>query len=169
MGSLLQRMDRWTRQAMPLVLTLAIVLVTVAPLRLPEYPSLAPAFVLTSVFYWVAHRPDLMTPPCVFAVGLLEDVLSGASMGLNALLLLVAHWAIMSQRKTLRGKSFMVVWLAFALVAAGYLVVQAAILFLVAGAWSGVTALLGELALAVALYPLPAWTLARAQRALLPA
>ena len=67
----LQRLDRWTRQAMPLVLTMMIVVVTVAPLRLPENPSLAPALVLTCVFYWVAHRPDLMTPPCVFAIGLL--------------------------------------------------------------------------------------------------
>lgn len=165
----LQRVDLWARATVPLALTLIMAILNVVPLRLPDYSELAPSFVLMAVFYWTVHRPDLMRPWSVFVIGVLDDVLSGAPLGVNALMLLFVHWAIVAQHKAFRGQSFVVVWFGFALVALGAALLEA-VLALVAGyGLLDPLALFVQYVLTLALYPPIAFLMGRAQRAFLPA
>lgn len=165
----LQRVDLWARTSVPLALTFLMALLNVVPLRLPDYSELAPSLVLMAVFYWTVHRPDLMRPWSVFVIGLLDDVLSGAPLGVNALVLLFVHWTIMAQHKAFRGQPFAIVWLGFALIAGGAAIVEV-VLALVAGygLLDPVTVVV-QYFLTLALYPPIAFLMGRAQRAFLPA
>lgn len=164
-----QYMDSWARTATPLAAILVTALVSVVPAGIPDYATLAPAFVLMAVFYWTVHRPDLLRPWQVFLIGLLHDILAGGPLGVNSLVLLFAYWAIVAQHKVFRGKSFGLVWCAFALVAAG-----AELLVMIAALVTGYglinpAAALVQYALTIALYPPVAFLMGRAQRSLLPA
>jgi rod shape-determining protein MreD len=165
----LQNLDLWIRAAIPILATVAAVLLNVVPLRLPDYAPLAPGFVLMAVFYWTVHRPDLMRPWTVFLVGVLDDVLSGTPLGVNSLVLLFVHWTIMAQHRVFRGKSFMLVWLGFALIAFGAKLLLAVIAFVIGYGLLDPLVLLVQFILTIALYPPVAFVMGRAQRVFLPA
>ncbi|MBV5335548.1 rod shape-determining protein MreD, partial [bacterium] len=72
-----QRVDRFGRNLAPGALTVALLLVSAAPVQLHGVTPLAPILVLAAVFYWTIHRPDLLRPSALFLIGLLQDLLSG--------------------------------------------------------------------------------------------
>jgi rod shape-determining protein MreD len=82
----------------------------------------------------------------------------------NALVLTLVHWAVVSQHRVFRGKGFAVVWIAFALlapVAIGLI----ALLSLVATRTSiDPAVVLAQILLTIALYPPLAWLFGRAQK-----
>ncbi len=164
---LLQRIDLKFRQALPGLLTLFLVLLSVAPLRLPDYALVAPGLVLIAVFYWTVHRPDLLRPWHACAIGLFDDVLSGAPLGVNALVLTLIHWAVTSQHTFFRGKSFAVIWLSFAFLAPGGIMLTAFLSFLASRAIIDPIVVLVQILLTIGLYPPLAWLLGRAQRVFL--
>jgi rod shape-determining protein MreD len=163
-----QRFDTWTRGAIPLGLTLLVVIVNIIPLRLPDYSLMAPDFVLMAVYYWTVHRPDLMRPGSVFVIGVIDDILSGTPLGVSSLVLLFAHWAIVSQHKVFRSQSFAVLWCGFALVASGAKILMILMALATGYGLGDPLRLAMQYALTVALYPLIALLMGRAQRALLP-
>lgn len=165
----LQRLDLWARTAIPLLATFAAVILNVVPLRLPDYAPLAPGFVLMAVFYWTVHRPDLMRPWAVFMVGILDDILSGSPLGVNSLMLLFVHWAIVAQHRVFRGKSFVLIWFAFALVALGAKLLLAVVAFAIGYGFPDPVVMLVQYTLTLALYPPLALIMGRAQRVFLPA
>lgn len=114
-----QRLDRAGRNLAPGAVTVLLVLVGLVPVRIPQYMAITPLLVLTSVYYWTIHRPDLMRPLAVFAIGLLQDLLSGAPLGLNALVLLAVHGVVVSQRRFFLASTFALMWFGFAMVLAG--------------------------------------------------
>jgi rod shape-determining protein MreD len=164
----LQRLDLWARRAAPIVATLLLAILSVVPLRLPGYMLVAPDFLLMAVFYWIAHRPDLMPPAAIFAIGVLVDLLSGGPLGVEPLVLLLTYAAVGSQRKALRGKPFAIVWMAFALVAVAAKLVEAMLNLALRGALIDGDVFALQLLLTVAIYPLLAWPLARMQQAFVP-
>lgn len=162
--SLLQRLDLKLRQALPGLLTFVFVLLSVAPVRLPDYALVAPGLVLIALFYWTVHRPDLLRPWHACVLGLFDDILSGTSLGVNALVLTLVHWAVTSQHTFFRGKSFAVVWLAFSLLAPGAIIATALLSFVAARAIIDPMVVLVQILLTIAFYPPLAWLLGRAQR-----
>lgn len=163
----LQRTDLRLRHALPASLTALIVVLSVAPLRLPDYALVAPGLVLIALFFWTVHRPDLMRPWHAFAIGLLDDALSGTPLGVNAMIFVLVHWVIVAQHRIFRGKSFAVVWFAFATVAAAAQLLNAALALVAARVLVDPLLLAVQLLLTLALYPPLAWLLGRTQRALL--
>jgi rod shape-determining protein MreD len=117
-----------------------------------------------SVFYWTVHRPDLFPAWGAFAVGLFDDVLSGSPLGVNALVLLLAHVSIVAQHKVFRGKAFWLVWAAFGIVALGAQLLTMLLGLLLKGAFPDPLVTLAQLALTVSLYPVATAVLGRVQR-----
>ena len=117
--TLAQRLDRLARNMLPACLGLMFVVLSVIPLYLPGYGMIAANFALITVFYWSVHRPDLLSLATAFGLGLLLDILSGMPHGMNALVLLLVRLVGVSQGRVFRGKSFLVLWWGFALVALG--------------------------------------------------
>lgn len=107
------------RQLTPFGLTLILVVLNVVPLHVPGYARIVPVLPLMAIYHWAIYRPRLMPSYAVFAIGLLQDVLTGVPLGVNALVFIGVNGIVLSQRRFFIGKSFAVVWLGFALVAAG--------------------------------------------------
>ncbi len=164
---LLQQLDRIARNLTPLTLGFVLVIIAATPLRIPDFGPIAPNVGLIAAYYWGIYRPDLFPASAAFALGLWQDVLAGTPLGMNAVVLLAMHWFILGQRRFFQGKTFAVVWWAFALVATA----ATLLLWLTSMAYHGrlldaaPAAFQGLLTLA--LYPFLTWVFARTQHAVL--
>ena len=116
--SIWHRLDALARRLTPFGITLILVLASVVPLHMPAYARVAPVLPLMAVYHWAMHRPELLPAYAVFMIGFLQDVLMGMPIGINIVVFLTVYGVVLSQRRFFAGKSFLVAWLGFALVAA---------------------------------------------------
>jgi rod shape-determining protein MreD len=167
-ATVLQRMDGAARKLVPFGVTLVLMLFSLTPTYIPGLSHITPLYALMAVYFWSIYRPDLLGYGPTFAIGILEDLLAGTPLGSGALILLLCQRLVFSQQKFFNNKPFGVVWLAFALVAAGASLLRWLCVGLVET--SGFTPV-GELAAAyfmtVAMYPVIGWCLAKAHMKLL--
>lgn len=162
-----EQLDRTTRQLVPVALTLAFVLISVVPVQVSGYGAIAPAVSLIAVFYWAMSRPDLQPAIAVFAIGLVEDVLHGYPLGGTAAVLLLAHLVVLWQARYLHGKSYWVVWLAFALIALGAGLLRWLIVSGIDGAAADLPGAFFQVLMTVAVFPVVTLMLARVQSSVL--
>ncbi len=161
------RIERALLGLAPLVITLVLVFVAVLPWPVPNFAPVTPWLTLIAVYYWTISRPELLRPSAIFLVGLVQDGLSGTPLGLNVLLLLLAHGVVASQRRFFHGKTFLVEWSGFMLVAPGVMVVGWLLGSLYHDTLMAPGPLGFQLLLTIAFYPGLAWLLARVQHHLL--
>lgn len=112
-------LPQWRRnliQVVPMAITLALILIAGVPGEGPMAVPVAPLLALMSVYYWSVYRPDWLSAPVVFFLGLIADCLFGGPLGLNALLFLFAYGMTASQRLILQSRPFGICWFAFAMV-----------------------------------------------------
>lgn len=162
-----QRVDITVRHQIPVLVTLLLLLVAVVPTHVPGLVRIGPMLTLISVYFWAVHRPDLMGYGTVFAIGLLDDLLSGTPLGVGPLTLLLVQGVVVSQYKFFYGKAFVVIWWAFVVVAAGATLVKWLSVSAIYGTALGADAALTAYLMTVAFYPPVAWLLARTQMAFL--
>lgn len=112
-----RRLDACARDLVPVTTTLALVIAGRVPLGIPGLASVAPWLPMIAVFYWALNRPDLMPPTAAFAIGLAEDILSGAPIGANAAVFVLLHAGLETQRGFLLNKPFAILWFGFAVAA----------------------------------------------------
>ena len=163
--TLWRQLDMASRAAFPATVTAILLLVLAAPLRLPGQAQLQPAAALACVFFWSLFRPASMSPPVVFVLGLLSDLLGLAPPGISVLVLLAVH-GIAVRWRVLAGQGFVLVWLAFVVVAAvaaslGWALTSLLTLRVLPG-----SAALFQFGLTAGLYPLLAWVFTFAHRGL---
>lgn len=167
MTALLQRLDKIATNLTPFVLALVLVMGSSVPIRLPTFGAVAPNLALIAVFYWTIYRPDLLPGAAVLLLGLWQDILVGAPLGLNAIALLLVHGAIVTQRTFFQGKSFLVIWWAFGLTAS----LAALAFWLLTMGYHGMVIdpmpLVFQLALTTAVFPFLTWLFARVHHAIL--
>ena len=113
-----QRLDVLARRLTPFGLTLLLVMLNVVPTHVPGFARVIPMLALMAVYHWTIYRPELMPAVAVFAVGVLQDLLGGTPVGVYALVFLSVYGVLLSQRRFFVGKSFLITWLGFAVVAA---------------------------------------------------
>lgn len=99
----------------PLVLAL-LILLSIAPIQAMGYNDIFPPFIYIAVYYWSIYRPKAMPATLAFGLGIILDLLMGATLGLHAFILLVLRWIVKSQRRFLMGQPFMALWLVFLIV-----------------------------------------------------
>lgn len=117
--SLWLRLDATARRLVPSALTLALILAGPIPIGTAYVQLLKPVLPLAAIYYWSLYRPDLMPAPIAFVLGLLYDILSGAPVGVHAVVFVVLHAVVNKQRRFLIGKSFAINWMGFTAVAVG--------------------------------------------------
>ncbi|MBT4489218.1 MAG: rod shape-determining protein MreD, partial [Rhodospirillaceae bacterium] len=105
---LTNKVANFGRSGIPFAISVLLILTAILPYGLPKSSLAAPVLALISVYYWSVFRPELMPAGAAFLLGLMVDVLSGGPPGLNALILIIVHWAASGQRRALAGKSFAV-------------------------------------------------------------
>lgn len=143
----------------PTLTTLFCVFAGVIPAGIPGFSTVSPLFSVAAIFFWVVSRPNLMPPAAVFAIGLLQDVLSGGPIGLWALTLLMVQYLSLSQRRFVAGEPFGMGWIGFSAIVAG----AAALTWVGACIYYGVlfspASVLIQAALTILVYPAVAWIL----------
>ncbi len=153
----------------PTATLLILALLSVLPLRFPDYAAVAPLLALAGIYYWTIYRPNLLPPAAVFLCGLVLDLLSGAPLGVAALVFLLPRIVVLPQRRFFVDRLFPFVWGGFTLLA----VAAIAFLWLLGSVLTGVMldmrAAALQWVLTVACFPAIAYLLMRVQRAFLPA
>lgn len=155
---LVRRLEALARALLPGIGTAVLMVVAAGPTGLP---TLVAAVALPQVVFWSVFRPGAMSPPVVFVLGLLLDLLSLAPLGSGVLTLLVAHGLAVTWRRLLARLSFLFVWLAFGGFALGVAALGYALTALLSFDLPPVQPVLHQAALAAGLYPAFAWVLGR--------
>jgi rod shape-determining protein MreD len=160
---LLARLDALARAATPSATTAIVMILAAAPVGLP---SLMPAVALAGVFFWSLFRPGSMPAPAVFGLGILQDLLGFAPLGIGILTLLLTHGAALRVRRVLAKQSFLLVWLAYC----GFAVLAVALGYILQTllGWQlpPTSPAITQLGLIIGLYPLLAWLMTGAHRAM---
>ncbi|MGE0153363.1 MAG: hypothetical protein AB7R90_12170 [Reyranellaceae bacterium] len=161
--SLAQRLDGLARVLSPFAICLLLVLIAVAPLRVPVVATASPLLPLMAVYHFGLFRPALLPHWLVLLFGLLIDLLAGSPVGVNAVVLLMVRHFVEANQRFLVDKPFAVIWFGYALASAGA----------VAGTWALTCFLVWlpidprpaifQYLIALALYPLAGWALGRSQ------
>lgn len=165
--SVTEHLDRFTRQLLPVGLTLLFVVLSVVPVHAVGYGVVSPAVSLIAVFYWAMTRPDLQPAVAVFGIGLIEDVLHGYPLGGTAAVLLLAHLLVLWQARYLRGKAYPVIWLAFAIIALSAALLRWLIISGLDGAAHGLGGAVFQALMTIAVFPFVTLVLARIQGSVL--
>jgi rod shape-determining protein MreD len=166
--TVLQRVDQTARKLVPFGLTLLLLLFAMTPTYIPGLSHITPLYAFMSVFFWSIYRADLLGFGTVFAIGMLDDLLGGTPLGSGALILLLCQRIVLEQQKFFHTRPFTLTWAAFALLTLGASLIRWICVGLAGG--SGFTPISSTIAscfMTIALYPIVAWVLAKAQMKLL--
>jgi rod shape-determining protein MreD len=160
-GTVLARLDHWSRDAIPAAVTLAVILVGTVPWPFTGTGTVSPMLPVIALFFWVVHRPGLMSPWVAFALGLVHDALAGTPLGMNALVFVVVHAVVAQQRHHLLERPFVLGWAAFAAVA----LLASLLKWMLASLYHltpvGFDPVIAQLLGTILLYPVLAWLLGR--------
>lgn len=167
-ATVLQRMDGAARRLVPFGVTLVLMLFALTPTYIPGLSHITPMYALMAVYFWSIYRPDLLGYGSTFAIGVLEDLLAGTPLGSGALILLLCQRVVFHQQKFFNNKPFGIMWLAFALVAAGASLLRWLCVGLVeSGGFTPIGEMVTAYLMTVAMYPIIGWCLAKAHMKLL--
>ena len=109
-----ERLDGQARALTPFGIAVLLALVNGLPSYTKGFVVVAPALPMMAIFLWSVYRPELVPIHAGCTVGLLHDILAGRQAERLASTVSVGG---VGQRRFLHGKSFLVVWLGFAVVA----------------------------------------------------
>jgi len=165
--SLWQRLGVTVRGVTPFVITLLLVVLGQVPVHIPGFAEVAPLLPLMAVYHWAVYRPDLLPVIAVFIVGLLQDALSGMPFGVNTAVFVLVHLAVMSQQIFFIGRSFLIIWLGFVLVAAGAMVLTWVLTGLFFSTFSSLQTAFVQYLVTVGVFPILAWLQVRWQQSVL--
>ena len=165
---LIQRVDLGARRMMPFGITLILMLFAMTPTYITGLSHITPMYAFMAVYFWSIYRPDLLGYGTVFTIGILEDLLAGTPLGSSALILLVCQRVVFSQQKFFNSRPFALIWAAFALLAAGASVIRWICVGLAGTAgFTPFGTMVAAYMMTIALYPIVAWFMAKAQMKLL--
>ena len=163
----LPRVNGGAARLVPVLTTIAAATITILPLRIPGYAALTPAFALMAAYHWTIYRPDLLPPLALFAVGLTEDLLTGAPAGGSALMLLLARAGVLRFRRYFVDRAFPFVWSGFTLLAGVGMLGLWALHCLIDLTLLDLRATIFRTVLTIAAFPAASFLLGRTQRRLM--
>jgi len=91
--------------ALPLITTLAAMILFMAPADLLRGAVPPPDIALVAVFFWAIFGPSFLPPWAVFVLGLAQDFATGAPIGFWPVVYLAAYGFTVSQRVFFIGRS----------------------------------------------------------------
>lgn len=153
--------------AAPFLIAVVLAMLIAVPLQLPHVGAIAPYLTLAAVYYWAVFRPDLFGYGAAFCLGLFTDFMTGAPLGLGALVLVAVQAVSVTQRRFFLGKPFHILWWGFALIAPVAMLLTWLLASIYSGTFLAIGPVLLQAVVTVALFPAVAWILGRCH-ALLP-
>ncbi|MEX1148247.1 MAG: rod shape-determining protein MreD [Sphingomonadales bacterium] len=163
----LEQIDQSIRAATPFLWCLFWGLVELLPFNIVILSPVTPALLLISAYFWTISRPDLMPPLLLFLLGVIHDLWSGGPFGLTPLTLILMHGFVVSQRRLLSRRLFVISWVGFVIVAAGFGVVGWTLASFHNDGFLNPVPTAFQILLSIALYPVMARLMAGFQRRIL--
>lgn len=154
MGYRAENLLRLLKAATPTILGFFGVIILLLPIRFFEGYVPTPVLPLVVVFFWSIYGPNYLPPLSVFLIGLLQDLLTGGPLGLYAGVYLVTQFIVLSQRAYFLGREQKVVWIGFALAAAGASLILWLVMSLMSGVLLPISEQLIRMFATVMIYPL---------------
>ncbi|OFX05295.1 MAG: rod shape-determining protein MreD [Alphaproteobacteria bacterium RIFCSPHIGHO2_12_FULL_63_12] len=153
MSARAENLARVARAAMPTLLGVIGALMLASPLRLFQGSLPTPLVPLVVVYFWSLYSPGHLPAASIFAIGLIQDLLSGGPLGLWPAIYLAVQYIALSQQSYFLGREVHVVWMGFAVAA----MIVSVILWLFMSLFSGALLPIGGLVLqmmtTIAVYP----------------
>ena len=144
---------RIARASAPTIVGILGVFLLSSPLRLFQDSLPTPIFPLLVVYFWSLYSPAHLPAASVFAIGLIQDLLSGGPLGLWPSVYLLVQYLAISQQAYFLGREWSVVWLGFTVAS----LVSAAIVWLIMSLLSSallpVGGLLAQIIVTIACFP----------------
>jgi rod shape-determining protein MreD len=159
-----QRLDNPAASLLPIATTLLATVISIQPAQIPGYAALTPAFTLMAVFHWTIYRPDLLPPLALFLVGLTQDLLAGAPLGVTALILLLVRATVMPRRRHFVDRPFPFVWAGFTILAGGAMLFLWMLHCWLDGVLVDFRGTVFRAVLTVSMFPMASYLLGRTQR-----
>jgi rod shape-determining protein MreD len=141
-------------------------LLSLAPFGLWGQAALLPTVALTCVWFWSLFQPAAMSPPVVFLIGVLLDLLGYLPPGVGPLTMLTTYGIAQWLRRFLSQQGFAVIWLIFIGVACGIAAMNWALVSLLTFSLVPPGPVLFQAGLAAAMYPAVAIPLTIAHRSI---
>lgn len=111
---LLQQVERGLRIASPYVAVVLLIILVRLPLRTDGLGLFMPFIGLAFVFYWSVHSREGVPAIALLVLGLLEDAVSGAPLGLSSIVLITVYAVLGNQQRFFVNKGFAAGWIGFA-------------------------------------------------------
>ncbi|HYC66435.1 MAG TPA: hypothetical protein VEC14_17020 [Reyranellaceae bacterium] len=161
---ILAMLDRWGRAALPGLVLLFFVLLTLAPLRAPYLSDALPLLPALVVYQYSLASPERMPGLLLLLAGVLLDLLlggPGAPVGVSALGFVVMRELVVANRRYLGAVAFLFQWMGFALLIALFVLLVWSFTSLFTWTRLPLLPALQQYAVVLVLYPLIAPLLAR--------
>ena len=164
-----QRVENPIARLLPIVSTLLATVISIQPAHIPGDAALTPAFSLMAVYHWTIYRPDLLPPLALFLAGITQDLLTGVSPGVTALVLLLARALVLRQRRHFVNRPFPFVWAGFTVLTGGAMLFLWTLYCLLDGMVVDFRGTVFRAVLTISMFPMVSFLLGRTQRTLMSA
>ncbi len=164
MNDFLHQLDRWLYAAWPGALVGLLILLTMAPIRLPDALTVAPLLPLMAVYHFCLFRAEALPAWLLFLLGVLFDLLQGGPgtpVGVSALQFLLVRQAILGNQKYLVAVSFTFIWLGYALLSAAAVTLSWITMALLSWRFIDPQPALFQYVVSLFLYPIFGWVMGR--------
>jgi len=94
----------------PVILTIIFTYISVLPYLPHNISNIAPLLGIITAIFWIVNKPELMSWSSVLLVGLLHDFLSGLTIGISCLALLLTRYLIIKSLYKYDGSSIIYIF-----------------------------------------------------------
>lgn len=155
------------RGYVPLIISIFLSALMLLPIGTGVSNVMMPHFAMMCVFYWSASRPLMMPYGACALIGFILDLWLDVPMGLNLMLLVLARLFVLSQIKYFKGRSRLVYWGVFSMMATGLFVISWVVISVLSGHMVAVQPVLQQLLLTIFSYAVIGFILGRIRRSVL--
>jgi len=111
------------KQITPAIVTILAILVANIPTHIAGISNILYPVFLINIYYWRVVLPKSLPYLLLFVLGVLQDSLRGTAF-ISSLLIIVCVLLLQSNKIIFRNKSFIMIWLEFALFITSYIVLE---------------------------------------------
>ena len=160
-----QRLFESFKKIIPELSILFLVILSVQPQNLFGNSVISPFLCLSAVFYWSLHRQGRFYVVTLIILGVISDILSGASLGFTPILFLIVFAISSWQKKNVLLKPFYLIWGVFSLISGLTFVIAWATTSFVSLQYAEIGPFATQYLMTVISFPMLDWLLSHIQRA----
>ena len=136
----------------PKLLTAMAVFFVCVQSRIYSFDNFFPALDLMAIYYWCMYKPQLLGNGYLCALGFLKDLLTGVSLGINALTNLIIRMLIVRKEDNFE-HTFYLIWIGFAIIVMVSLTIKWLLFSFLAEQWLSVNMAIKQFIVSVLMYP----------------